>query len=111
MIHRMSLNEVAFRKMKQGDKVIESRLFDEKRQMVQPGDTIEFFINGKPEEVISVAVISCHKYDTFEELFSVFPARWFGGESKNDLLEEIREFYTDYDQKVYGVIGIMVSLV
>lgn len=34
MIHRMSLSEVAFRKMKQGDKVIESRLFDEKRQMV-----------------------------------------------------------------------------
>ncbi|BFT94153.1 MAG: ASCH domain-containing protein [Minisyncoccus archaeiphilus] len=111
MIHRMSLNEVAFRKMKQGDKVIESRLFDEKRQMVKPGDVIEFFINGRPEEMISVVVISCHKYDTFEELFSVFPARWFGGKSKKDLLEEIREFYTDYDQEMYGVIGIMISLV
>jgi len=57
MIHRMSLSEAAFRKMKQGDKIIESRLFDEKRQMVQPGDRIEFFINGRSEEKISRFII------------------------------------------------------
>ena len=42
MLHKMKLKLSPFEKIENGSKMIELRLFDEKRQKVQVGDFIEF---------------------------------------------------------------------
>ena len=42
MIHEMSLNPAPFEKIKNGEKSIEIRLYDEKRRGVKIGDIIIF---------------------------------------------------------------------
>ncbi|HHX58892.1 MAG TPA: RNA-binding protein, partial [Candidatus Moranbacteria bacterium] len=44
-IHKMKLATTPFEKIASGNKVIESRLYDEKRQQINLGDQIEFVCN------------------------------------------------------------------
>ncbi|MFA5080513.1 MAG: ASCH domain-containing protein [Candidatus Paceibacterota bacterium] len=109
MIHNMKLGNEPFIKIKKGEKVIESRLFDEKRRVINIGDEIEFISNENQAEKISTKVIALYRYPTFEELFSDFPSMYFGRDSKEELLREIKQFYSDEDQKKYGVLGIRIK--
>ena len=43
--HQMKLAKAPFDKIAHGQKIIESRLFDEKRQLINIGDDIEFTQN------------------------------------------------------------------
>ncbi len=45
IIHKMKLAIVPFEKIASGAKNIESRLYDEKRRQINPGDQIEFTCN------------------------------------------------------------------
>ncbi|MCK9578044.1 ASCH domain-containing protein [bacterium] len=109
MIHNMKLGNEPFIKIKNGEKVIESRLFDEKRKAINIGDEIEFISNENQTEKILTNVIALYRYQTFEELFSDFPSEYFGQNSKEDLLREIEQIYSDEDQKKYGVLGIRIK--
>lgn len=42
MLHKMKLQEDPFKRIKNGTKTVEFRLYDEKRQSIQIGDEIEF---------------------------------------------------------------------
>lgn len=42
MLHRMKLQSEPFAKIKNGKKILEIRLFDDKRQKLHLGDEIEF---------------------------------------------------------------------
>ena len=44
MLHKMKLNESPFERIKNGTKTIEFRLYDEKRQKINIGDTIIFMV-------------------------------------------------------------------
>jgi len=109
-IHQMKLAKEPFEKIANGQKVIESRLFDEKRQLINIGDEIEFSRNDNPVETVKAKVKALYRYDSFESLFSDFPPEYFGGVSKEFLLEEISAFYSKEEQKKYGVIGIKIEL-
>jgi len=52
----MKLSTEPFNKIASGEKVIESRLFDEKRQKISIGDQIVFSENGKPESSVATVV-------------------------------------------------------
>ncbi len=105
----MKLAPEPFGKITRGEKVIESRLYDEKRRKISLGDTIEFIENEKSENAVEVRVVEILKYPSFEELFSSQAPSLFGGESSESLLEEIRRFYSIEDEKKYGVIGIRIE--
>jgi len=109
MLHNMKLGNEPFIKIKNGEKVIESRLFDEKRRVINIGDEIEFVSNENQTEKILTNVIALYRYQTFEELFSDFPSEYFGQDSKEALLREIEQFYSGEDQKKYGVLGIRIK--
>jgi ASC-1-like (ASCH) protein len=110
MTHQMKLNPGPFKKIKDGLKIIESRMYDEKRRNINIGDEIEFLCNTDPSQKILTRVEALYRYKIFDELFSDFPSKSFGGESKKDLLEEIEKFYPIEEQKKYGVIGIKIKL-
>lgn len=111
IIHKMKLATAPFEKIASGNKVIESRLYDEKRQQINLGDQIEFVCNDDQSRKVIVIVKALYLYPTFENLFSDFSPVLFGGTSKEELIKEIEVFYSKKEQKKYGVIGIKIEVV
>jgi ASC-1-like (ASCH) protein len=109
--HKMKLATVPFEKIASGNKIIESRLYDEKRQQINLGDRVEFTCNDDQSKKVVTVVKALHRYPNFANLFSDFPPSLFGGTSKDDLIKEIETFYSKEEQERYGVVGIKIELV
>ncbi len=73
MLHQMKLKSEPFEKMKSGAKTVELRLNDEKRQLVQIGDFIEFTLIDVPDQKLTARVITLHHFDSFRELYAALP--------------------------------------
>lgn len=109
-IHQMKLAKEPFDKIANGQKTIESRLFDEKRRLINIGDEIEFVQNDDSTKTVKTRVLTLYCHASFAELFSNFPPENFGGSSKEFLIDEISQFYPKEDQEKYGVVGIKIEL-
>lgn len=107
----MKLAAIHFRKVADGSKNIESRLYDEKRQKISIGDQIEFTYKDNPSQKILTKVKAIYLYSSFEELFSDFPLKKFGGNSKEELVEKVNKFYSKEEQERYDAVGIKIELV
>ena len=113
-MHEMSLNPAPFEKIKNGKKSIEIRLYDEKRRGVKIGDIIIFSKLPEKTEKIKVEVIRLSISRSFRDLFSNFEKSKFGHEQNLSIEEQInrqREYYTEEEERQYGVIGIHIKLI
>lgn len=108
--HIMKLAKIPFEKIASGQKIIESRLFDEKRKAINVGDLIELVCVDDPTRKVTTKVDALYRYQSFENLFSDFPANHFGGDSKEALLEEIRKYYSIEEERQHGVVGIKLGV-
>ena len=108
--HQMKLARTPFEKVKNGQKIIESRLYDEKRQQINIGDLIKFICNDNQVESITVKIKALYRYQSFNDLFFDFPPEYFGGSSKESLIEEVRKFYPTEEEQRHGVIGKKLEL-
>ena len=104
--HQLKLATEPFNAIISGNKTIESRLYDAKRQKIQIGDRIIFTNRDNSEQTVTAEVVGLLRYATFRYLFSHNNPRKFGGDSVEWLENQISEFYSIEDQKIYGVIGI-----
>ena len=104
--HRLKLATEPFNAIISGNKTIESRLYDTKRQKIQIGDRIIFTNRDNSEQTVTAEVVGLLRYATFRDLFSHNNPRKFGGDNVEWLENQISEFYSVEDQKIYGVIGI-----
>ena len=109
MIHKMRLVDFAFKAIKSGKKDIEVRLNDEKRQLINIGDVIEF-TNLDTGETINTKVIGLHKFNTFTDLFNTFNHSRLGL-NNNDDVSIMDNFYTKEEQYKYGALGIQIKLI
>ena len=109
--HQLQLATIPFNAITSGAKTIESRLYDEKRQTIEIGDTIVFTNRENTDQTVSVKVIGLLRYETFYNLFSHNNPAKFGGESIEWLENQINEFYSIDDQRKDGVIGIEFELI
>ena len=111
MEHILKLQPKYFDYINNGTKRIELRLYDEKRQKIDIGDTIIFQKEPELETTMNVKVIGLLRYNTFEELFEDFDIEIMADKSmtKQELLNVLEEFYTPEKQKQYGVIGIRIE--
>lgn len=109
--HSLQLATTPFVAITSGKKVIESRLYDDKRRAIQLGDIIIFTNREVPEQTVSVRVIGLLRYRTFHDLFIHNDPSKFGGESTEWLENQINEFYSANDQTANGVIGIEFELI
>lgn len=110
----MRLSKLPFFRIKNGEKVIETRTNDEKRQKVQIGDEIEFTLVDKPDEKITVKVMGLSKFRSFKELYSSFDYHMFGhpdGTTLRDQLIDIRKDYSEEKENKYGALGIHIKLI
>ncbi len=114
MKHQMRLNGSPFDRIKSGKKILEIRLFDEKRQGLQLGDKIEFSKLPKQNERLEVEVLGLLRYQTFSDLVNDFSMSLFGypdNYNKSKFIEEIYEVYTKEEEEKYGVLGIRLRLI
>ena len=108
--HKLKLAPEPFNAITSGNKTIESRLYDEKRQKIQLGDEIIFTNRDNLSQIATVKVVGLLRYATFHDLFSHNDPQKFGGESVKWLESQISEFYSIEDQQLYGVVGIEFTL-
>lgn len=114
MEHTMRLHPGPFEQIKSGRKTVEIRIFDEKRQSFQNGDTILIF--KRPEEIdtLRVEITDLLKFRTFKEMLDEIPMKEFGYDERTDkqaLLKEIYEFYQPEEEKKYGVVAIRLKMI
>ena len=111
MEHILKLQPKYFDYINNGTKRIELRLYDEKRQKINVGDTIIFQKEPDLEITMKVKVIGLLIYNSFEELFNDFDIEMMADKSmtKQELLNVLEEFYTHEKQEQYGVVGIRIE--
>ena len=110
MTYQMRLATEYFEKIKNGTKTIECRLYDEKRKELKVGDTIEFSDAQNDQHKIISEIIALHPFPSFSDLLDHFPIASLGGESNDEMLTALKKFYSDEDEKKYGVVGIEIKL-
>ena len=108
----MKLKPAPFEMIKNGQKTIELRLYDDKRQLINAGDEI-VFTNTVTNETLSVLVLKLHRFDSFEELYKSLPLLKCGYTS--EMLAEaspadMEKYYSVEEQELYGVVGIELIL-
>ena len=104
--HQLKLATEPFSAIISGNKTIESRLYDAKRQKIQIGDRIIFTNRDNSEQTVTAEVVGLLRYATFRDLFSHNNPRKFGDDNVEWLENQISEFYSLSDQLENGVIGI-----
>lgn len=108
MIHEMNLQDNPFEKIDNGTKIIEMRLYDEKRRKINIGDIIEFN-NNHTDKIIKTKVIQLHLYQSFKELYNAFDKVSIGYDKNEDAYpSDMEKYYSESDINRYGVVGIEI---
>lgn len=111
MKHKMNLNSDPFKCIKDRTKTIELRLNDEKRQLLNENDLIEF-TDRTTLEKIEVKVVYLHKYPNFEELYKHFDKISLGyNQDEVANYKDMEQYYSKEEQEKYGVVGIEIKVV
>lgn len=105
--HVMHLSEEPFNWIKKGKKIVEIRLYDEKRKKIQLGDVI-IFQKLNSMEKIKVKVKGLLRFGSFKDLFLFIPKRYLAHESLSleEQIKRMRKYYSEEDEKKYGVLAI-----
>ena len=110
--HTMNLQASPFEKIKSGEKTIELRLLDEKRQKIKAGDTI-VFTNSATGETLRATVVKLHIFPSFEELYRSLPLLQCGYTPEDIHTAhpaDMEQYYSPEKQQASGVVGIELSL-
>ena len=89
------------------------RLYDEKRQAVKVGDTVEFTCT-EDGEVLSRRVKALHTFASFAELYGALPLERCGYTEENIARaspSDMEQYYSVEEQNHYGVVGIEIELI
>ena len=107
--HKMNLCREPFDMIASGEKTIELRLYDEKRQLVKVGDTIIFTDLENTDKKIITEVISVNVFKSFAELYENLPVLKCGyrpGEIADP--DDMLKYYSRKQEEKYGAVGIEV---
>ncbi len=109
----MSLQPKPFAMIQSGQKTVELRLYDAKRQAIRPGDRIVFSLTEDPGKTLTAVVVKLHRFDSFAALYQHLPLLSCGyTEQDIDTADasDMDLYYTKEQQKKYGVVGIELAL-
>lgn len=111
MEHNMKLKNEPYNSILYGNKNIEMRLNDEKRQKVKVGDYI-VFTNIDTSESFKVLVVGLYKFNDFKSLYNHFDKERLGYKEEDKAYpEDMEKYYSKDDINRYGVLGIEIKLV
>ncbi len=105
----MKLNPSPFEKIKSGEKTVEIRLYDEKRQLLKVGDALQF-IQTQSGETLDVEIVGLRSFPSFQELYQRFDKIAIGYNAEDVAKpEDMYAYYSKEDEKRYGVLAIMIK--
>lgn len=107
-MHHMKLRPSPFERIKNGEKTIELRLYDEKRRKIRVGDGI-VFENTESGETLERIVSALHRFDSFEALYKALPLLRCGyteADVKDAHPADMEAYYSKEEEAKYGVLGI-----
>ena len=110
--HEMHLNARYFLKIKNGEKDIEVRLYDEKRRRIAAGDEIVFINRDGGETFVRVVagLVLCADFDGLVRI--VGPARcgWDDAlRTSADCAADMEKYYSKEETDKYGAVGIVLE--
>lgn len=107
-LHYMKLNPIPFAQIADGEKTIELRLNDPKRQEIRVNDSIQFtnVDNGKK---LTAKVTALYHADSFAQLFAEIPTERCGLPQNADAAC-MDAYYSREKQKKYGALGIALQV-
>ena len=108
MIHNMKLHATPFDMIKSGEKTIELRLYDKKRQQIKVGDKI-VFTDTTTGETLNTTVVKLHRFNTFDEMYKSLPLLKCGYTTENvdnATPADMEQYYSIEEQEKCGVVGI-----
>lgn len=114
MKHQMKLKQQPFDMIRSGQKTIELRLYDEKRQQVKVNDEIVFSCLDRNEKPFIVRVIALHRFKDFSDLYATLPLLKCGYTAEtisNATPDDMNQYYSPEEQSQFGVVGIEIRLV
>ncbi|MBO4251380.1 MAG: hypothetical protein J5911_01815 [Clostridia bacterium] len=112
LIIDMTLTDEPFKKIYDGEKTVEVRLNDAKRQRLQVGDIVQFIRKDHFRDHIRTEVVALYKFDSFAELFrsDLFVKTGFSGCTAEDAADKMYEYYDAADERKYGVLAIEIKI-
>lgn len=112
MVHEMKLRAKYYNLIKQGEKIYEIRLNDEKRKLIDVGDVITFKKEPELRDSFNVIVKDLIYFDSFDEMASTLPLKKVGFENEkaDEVIDIYHQFYTVEDEKKYGIVAIKVEI-
>ena len=108
-MHKMKVQTKYYNLLKSGKKVVELRLFDEKRQQIKIGDEIVFSNLSDTNDSFVARVINLYRAESFDKLCQIITPAQAGFTSKEELITVLQEFYPPDSQQKYGVLGIEIQ--
>lgn len=112
--HHMQLNPRPFELIASGEKTIELRLNDPKRQAIRVGDLIVFTNASNEDEKLTTRVIALHSFANFAQLYAGIPLEKCGyspAELATASPKDMEAYYTPAQQAQYGVLGIEIQVI
>ena len=112
MKHTMHLQPQPFSMIRSGEKTMELRLYDDKRQQIKVNDEIEFCCPESGQQSFTVRVKALHRFRNFAELYAALPLLRCGYTSKtlsSASPDDMNAYYSLQKQAKYGVVGIEVK--
>ena len=112
MVHEMKLRSIYFDLIKNGTKIYEGRLNDEKRQLIVVGDVIAFKREPELCDSFNAIVKDLVYFDSFEEMANILPLEKVGfvKETTKEVVDIYHQFYSVEDENNYGVVAIRVEV-
>lgn len=110
--HYFKLKDAPFNSIASGQKTIEMRLYDDKRQTIKSGDYIYFVHADDYARTLKVRVENIFRFKTFDELYANLAPSALGyadGEVANP--NDMSQYYSADDIQKYGVCGIQIKLI
>ncbi len=111
MEYKMNLHPRPFEMIKNGEKCVEMRLFDERRRDIKSGDTI-VFTNTKSAEELRTEVVAVNVYADFYELYKNYLKTEIGYlEDEVADPADMYEYYPPEKIAQYGAFAIRIKLI
>lgn len=103
----MKLMNLPFNQIKEGSKLIEVRLNDEKRRSLEVGDII-VFRNLLTNELLEKEITSLKLYSSFDDLYKNYDSILLGARGYNlqEYKQSMYNFYSKDEEEKYGVLAI-----
>lgn len=108
MHHTLPIMKMPFRKLLDGSKTIDVRLYNDKYQKIRPNDIIEFDcreLNDKATFWVKGFLV----FESANTMAEVLPPEIFGYDNKEEVRVRLNRLFLYEDQHKYGLIGIILD--